>query len=298
LAQGREEDAFYKFQRRCRSQETNPMPIYMDRHHLEGATRHAVAADHQKDRKIEGKYGVRFITYWFDEVRFTAFCLVEAPNKEAIQRAHDEAHGNIPSEIIEVHPAVVEAFLGRVNDPLPPESGSQPQLDAGLRAIMFTDLKDSTAMTRQLGEARALELLRVHNALTRKALREHAGREVKHLGDGIMASFTSTDQALECAIAIQRSFAEHNLQNTMTPLHLRIGLSVGEPVEDNNDLFGATVQLASRLCTHAKPNQILAAEAVIEQSAGQRSQFSSRGLITPKGFDVPIQVYEVLWQSA
>ena len=51
------------------------------------------------------KYGVRFITYWFDEVRSTAFCLVEAPNKEAIQQAHDEAHGDVPSEIIEVDPA-------------------------------------------------------------------------------------------------------------------------------------------------------------------------------------------------
>ncbi len=75
--------------------------------------------------QIESKYGVRFITYWFDEARSTAFCLVDAPNKEAIQRAHDEAHGKIPSEIIEVDPAVVEAFLGRVKDPLPAASGGQ-----------------------------------------------------------------------------------------------------------------------------------------------------------------------------
>ena len=143
------------------------MPIYMDRHYLEGATRHSLANAHQKDLDNEDKYGVRFITYWFDEVRATAFCLVDAPNKEAIQRAHDAAHGNVPSEIIEVDPAVVEAFLGRVKDPLPNESGEKARLDAGLRAIMFTDLQDSTVMTRQLGEAKALQLLHVHNALTR-----------------------------------------------------------------------------------------------------------------------------------
>jgi class 3 adenylate cyclase len=274
------------------------MPIYMDRHYMEGVTRHVLATAHSKDLQIQGKYGVRFITYWFDEVRSTAFCLVEAPNKDAIQRAHDDAHGDVPSEIIEVDPAVVEAFLGRVTDPPPTNSGQPAPLDAGARAIMFTDLQDSTAMTMRLGDAKALHLLHVHNALTRNALRDHGGREVKHLGDGIMASFASIDQALECAIAIQRAFASFNLQNATTPLHLRIGLSVGEPVEDDDDLFGATVQLASRLCSHARPDQILATEEMIALSARERSQFLSKGTITPKGFDQAIQVYEVHWSGA
>ena len=152
---------------------------------MEGVTRHVLANAHSKDLQTQGKYGVRFITYWFDEVRSTAFCLVDAPNKEAIQRAHDEAHGDVPSEIIEVDPAVVEAFLGRVTDPPPIKGGEPAPLDAGARAIMFTDLQDSTAMTRRLGDAKAMHLLRVHNVLTRNALREHAGREIKHLGDGI-----------------------------------------------------------------------------------------------------------------
>ncbi len=272
------------------------MPIYMDRHYMEGVTRHVLANAHEKDLQTQGKYGVRFITYWFDEERSTAFCLVEAPNKETIQQAHDEAHGDVPSEIIEVDPTVVEAFLGRVKDP-PTNSGEPAVLEAAARAIMFTDLQDSTAMTMRLGDAKALHLLHVHNALTRKALREHAGREVKHLGDGIMASFASIDQCLECAIAIQRAFAGFNLQNTTTPLHLRIGLSVGEPVEDDNDLFGATVQLASRLCSHASPDQILATEDMIEHSTRQRSQFFSRGTMMPKGFDYAVQVYEVHWSG-
>jgi Nickel responsive protein SCO4226-like len=61
------------------------MPIYMDRHYLEGATHHTLATAHQKDLVVQGKYGVRFLTYWFDEARCTAFCLVEAPDKNAIQ---------------------------------------------------------------------------------------------------------------------------------------------------------------------------------------------------------------------
>ena len=273
------------------------MPIYMDRHDAEGATLEGCANLHKKDLAIQGKYGVRFITYWVDEVRSKAFCLVDAPNKDALQKAHDEAHGDIANEIIEVDPAVVEAFLGRVMDPPPTGGRGRAQLDSALRAIMFTDLQESTAMTTRLGDAKALDLLHIHNSLTRHELREHTGREVKHLGDGIMASFASIDQSLECAISIQRAFAAYNVQNSSAPLHLRIGLSVGEPVEDDNDLFGRTVQLASRVCTHAKPDQILATEDVIAQSTGKTSLFLSRGPVTPKGFDQPIQVYEVLWSD-
>ena len=271
------------------------MPIYMDRHNTVDATREVIAAAHEKDLAIQGKYGVRFITYWVDEVRSKVFCLVEAPNKNTLQKAHDEAHGGVANEIIEVDPAVVEAFLGRVTDPPPIHSGGPAQLDSASRAIMFTDLQDSTAMTTRLGEAKAMELLHIHNSLTRNALREHTGREVKHLGDGIMASFASIDQSLECAIAIQRAFASYNAEHAGAPLHLRIGLSVGEPVEDDNDLFGRTVQLASRVCTHAKPDQILATEEMVAQSAGKTSLFLSRGPISPKGFDQAIQVYEVRW---
>ncbi len=271
------------------------MPIYMDRHNTEGVTREDIVASHVKDLAIQHKYGVRFITYWHDEVTAKAFCLVDAPNKDALQKLHDEAHGGIANEIIEVDPAVVEAFLGKVTDPPLLDSGGGLQLDSASRAIMFTDLQDSTGMTARLGDAKAMELLQTHDSLTRKALQEYTGREVKHLGDGIMASFASIDQSLECAIAIQRAFAAYNVQNSDAPLHLRIGLSVGEPVEHDNDLFGRTVQLAFRLCTHAKPDQILATEEVVAQSAGKTSLFLSRGPISPKGFDQAIQVYEVRW---
>jgi class 3 adenylate cyclase len=271
------------------------MPIFMDRHNTEGLTREDIVASHVKDLAIQGRYGVRFITYWHDEVTSKAFCLVDAPSKEAIEKVHNEAHGGIPNEIIEVDPAVVEAFLGKVTDPPLIDSEGRAQLDSASRAIMFTDLQDSTGMTARFGDAKAMELLETHDSLTRKALREYSGREVKHLGDGIMASFASIDQSLECAIAIQRAFATYNVENSGAPLHLRIGLSVGQPVEHDNDLFGRTVQLAFRLCRHAKPDQILATEEMVAQSAGKPSLFLSSGPISPKGFDQAIQVYEVRW---
>jgi class 3 adenylate cyclase len=102
------------------------------------------------------------------------------------------------------------------------DSGSQlhrPSKQIVIVLNRFTDLQESTAMTTRLGDAKALDLLHIHNSLTRHELREHTGREVKHLGDGIMASFASIDQSLECAISIQRAFAAYNVQNSSAPLH-------------------------------------------------------------------------------
>ena len=95
------------------------MPFYMDRHYVEGATAHAVAVAHTATLAGQDKYRVRFLTYWFDDVRSTAFCLVDSPDKETVRQAHYEWHGLVLHEIIEVDPAVVEAFLGRVADPTP-----------------------------------------------------------------------------------------------------------------------------------------------------------------------------------
>lgn len=217
------------------------MPLYVDRHYVEGATRHTVANAHQMDLTVQDKYHVKFLTYWFDEARCTAFCLIEAPNKETIQTAHNEAHGLVPNEILEVDPSVVEAFLGRVKDPTPvdisPRKAGEVPIDAAFRAIMFTDLKDSTLMTTMFGDTKALHLLHIHNALTRNALRDHRGREVKHTGDGIMASFASVADAVECAIVIQKAFAAHNQADPDATMYLRIGLSAGEPIEEHGDFF-------------------------------------------------------------
>ena len=182
------------------------MPIYMDRHYSENATREGITNAHEKDLEIQGKHNCKFITYWFDDDRHTGFCLVDAPDKEALQKTHNEAHGDIPHEIIEVDPKIVEAFLGRVKDPKPVEPHNEAQIDSAFRAIMFTDLKDSTLMSTTLGDAKALHLVRVHNALTRNELRQFNGSEVKHTGDGIMSSFSSISNAVACTIAIQRAF--------------------------------------------------------------------------------------------
>jgi class 3 adenylate cyclase len=269
------------------------VPIFLDRHDLSGLTAADIAEAHRKDLEVQERYGVRFLTYWFDEVRGTGFCLIDAPDIETAMQVHDEAHGDLAKDVIEVDLSAVQAFLGRVSDPAPTGPEANITYDAALRAIMFTDIVDSTGMTARLGDTRAVEMVRAHDAMVRRALKDKRGREVKHTGDGIMASFDEVVPAVECARAIQQAFDAFNLASK-EKLRVRIGLDVGEPVADSNDLFGATVQTAARLCQAAEPNAILVSGAVRDVLG---STFDARDLgpRALKGFVQPVVVYEVEW---
>ena len=137
----------------------------------------------------------------------------------------------------------------------------------------------------------------MHNDIIRRALQARGGNEVKHTGDGIMASFISPKRAVQCAIDIQKDFAVHNANRDHVAIRVRIGLSAGEPVEDNRDLFGACVQLAARACGHAQPGQILAPTSVRDLCMGKGFQFADMGDVALKGFDEPVRLFEVKWSA-
>lgn len=274
------------------------MPIYLDRHDSEIVSAREVADAHQKDLAIQDKHGCKAITYWIDEARGTVFCLIEATRKQAVINMHSEAHGNIPGNIIEVDAEAINAFLGRVADPPTPIKSSDstseiPVLDSAFRTIMFTDMKDSTNITTRLGDAKAMELFRTHDSTVRDVLQSHGGSEVKHTGDGFMISFFSVSSAVECAISIQKRFASYNKNDPTTPIHLRIGLSAGEPVTEGQDLFGSTVQLAARICDFAEPDQILVTSVIKNLCIGKKLPFSDQGEKILQGFDEPVRLYEV-----
>jgi class 3 adenylate cyclase len=277
------------------------MPIYMDRHKMDGASAKAVADAHLKDLKLQDKYGVKLMTYWFDEERQSAFCLMDAPAADNVVQLHDDAHGSIPNKVVEVDPQAVAAFLGRIEDPpAAPGDGApveHPPVDSAFRTIMFTDMKDSTAITTRLGDAVALEYFRTHNAVIRQALKTYHGREIQHTGDGFMTSFASASNAVACAVAAQRAFAARNSRHPKTPINVRIGICAGEPVEEDHRLFGSTVQLTSRICDTAAPDQILAAPVIRDLCLGKPFTFSDRGEWTLKGFEQPLRLYEVRWRE-
>ncbi len=267
------------------------MPIFLDRHDLRGLAAADIAEAHRKDLEVQERYGVRFLTYWFDEARGTGFCLIDAPDIATAMRVHDEAHGDVAKDVIEVDLSAVEAFLGRVSDPKPLGPEAKVTFDAALRAIMFTDIVDSTGMTARLGDTRAVEMVRAHDAIVRRSLKDRRGREIKHTGDGIMAAFDDTNAAVHCARAIQQGFDAFNLASK-EKLRVRIGLDVGEPIADSNDLFGTTVQTAARLCQVADPDVIFVSGAV-RDALGDVFEFREIGPQSLKGFTRPVTIYEV-----
>ena len=145
------------------------MPLYMDIHNLpEGTTPEDVAKAHAKDMEIQRKYGVEYHKYWVNETGNKVFCLAHAPNAEAAECVHREAHGMMAEKIIEVEPDVAEVFLGGTEtNPagavLLPGGGANER-DPGIRTILFTDIANSTALTQALGDDAAMALLDVHDS--------------------------------------------------------------------------------------------------------------------------------------
>ncbi len=160
-------------------------------------------------------------------------------------------------------------------------------------AILFTDIADSTALTQRLGDQRAQGLVRGHNEIVRKSLRQYGGSEIKHTGDGIMASFQSASGALDCAIGIQRAVTEQSIEH----LAVHIGVNAGEPVAEENDLFGTSVQLARRICDAADAGEVLVSDVVRQLAAGKGFVFDERNEATLKGFAEPVRLYSVRWRD-
>ena len=268
------------------------MSLFIDRHDSPGATPEDVAADHMKDLAVQEQFGVRYHTYWFDPDAGSVFCLAEGPSREAVVACHVEAHGGGAQTVLEVGERPLNDLLGAIPQHPPGTAYVAPSV----RAIMFTDLCSSTAHTQQYGDDAHLGVLREHNTIVRTALTAREGREVKHTGDGIMASFDSVVAAVECAVTIQQDLDRRNRQAPV-PLALRIGISAGEPVtDDSDDLFGAAVQLARRLCDGTQPDTIAVSVAVRELCIGKPIQFDDRGKIPLKGFPEPVQAFDVYWR--
>jgi len=189
--------------------------------------------------------------------------------------------------------AAIDEFLGEGEEPepavAPPEAGA-------FRTILFTDIEGSTAMTQRLGDAKARDVLREHERIVREALGAHGGSEVKTMGDGFMASFSSATKALECAIAMQRAFAERN-ESAEEPIKVRVGLNAGEPIAEEDDLYGTAVNEAARITAAAQGGEILVADVVRQLTKGKDFLFADRGETSLRGFEDPVRLFELRWQG-
>ena len=163
--------------------------------------------------------------------------------------------------------------------------------------VLFTDLVGSTALRQSLGDDRADALRRQHDRVLREAIAAHSGNEVKNTGDGLMVVFGSSADAVSAAVEMQQGVARFNRRAT-APMGLRIGVSAGDVVWEDDDCFGTPVVEASRLCNAADGGQILTAE-VVRLLAGSRGghRFEPVGPLELKGLTQPLPACAVSWDA-
>ncbi len=267
------------------------MPLFMDRHDVPGATQADIARAHLSDVALASKHNVEFLTYWFDQERGRAFCLAKAAEPQNMEAVHREAHGLIPNAIIRVSEDNVLRFLGTMAGPEADEDGSGNP--SSFRVILFTDLEGSTSLQEEIGQAGFMVLLTDHDVIIRRALVASDGREVKHTGDGIMASFDDVGRALRCAVDIQDGFDARAAAGGAPKLRVRIGMAAGEPVDRNDDLFGSSVNLASRICNAADAGHILVSDVVHDLGADKGFSLREVEAKALKGFADVTRIFEV-----
>ena len=220
--------------------------------------------------------------------KYEEYLMADARYMQMFQSGRNAINTYLSDE--SVAPKLIDNAMSDWNKPKEKEQ-------TGPVTVMFTDIVGSTAMTQALGDAGAQQVVRAHNRIVREALSANAGSEVKHTGDGIMASFTKSSDGLDASIQMQFETSQYNQNNPDLPLHMKIGLNAGEPIAEDNDLFGTVVQLAARIVDKAAADQIYISAIVQGLCAGKQYQFTNRGGFEMKGFDSDITIFEVMWNN-
>lgn len=228
----------------------------MDRHDVsETVTAEHVARLHIEDIKIEHLYGCKGLTYWFDDQRKMAFCLIEAPDKGAIEKMHNHAHGEIPHRIIEVDSVIVESFLGRIEDPKKAANELIHVInDPAFRTIMNVGLKP-VSLKDNFKSTNCVLFQQLYDTIF-TIINEHGGNVVRKNSGAFLVSFQSVSKAVECAVHIQTKLEENDNSNTV----VTIGLDAGVPVTERDGIFEATVKSAQRMSDFVKGNIVVSSE--------------------------------------
>jgi AraC-like DNA-binding protein len=244
------------------------MPIFMDLHRAAdfdvAPTLEEIQRNHLADLKVQDKYGVKFIQYWVNEADGLVFCLMEGPDKESCAAVHREAHGNMACNILEVKGGDYEALIGNAvrKNKFDQVENTNKLLDSGYRILLAAEI---VAVSRPTP----------YQLLISKEFISFEGRPISHNADKIMAVFDVSTKAMECALSIIKKMNSAPEEDA----EIRIGISAGLPVTENSNLYGATMQSASRLCDIASKNQALVSSLVEKLSNGSEEHLTNRSLL-------------------
>ncbi len=247
------------------------MPIYMDLHELpEGITAHDIAEMHQEDLKIEHLFNCRGLTYWCDEKRQTAFCLMDAPNKQAVIDLHAKAHGAIPLRILEVNESIVESFLGRIEDPIKSQKSSLNIVNnPAFRILAVLKLNNDIAkIPADLLSKSVLEEISITIAISE-------GRIIKQWEANLLIAYDTTTNAIKSILAIKKLLSE--LKDT--PFQTYIGVCAGLPVTRDCGLFEETLKNAEYLCDISQGRILITSEIKeLYESENQNRQINEASI--------------------
>lgn len=228
------------------------------------------------DKKMARQFGKKYEEYLLEP----KYCDMFRSGAAAMERFNEDEGMNTAATLT----SALEAW-----------NTTTDQADAGKpMAVVFTDIVGSTRLTQEHGDAAMQKIVRAHNKIVRDELRNFAGVEVKHTGDGIMASFKGVANSVSAAVAMMKNIDAFNSGDRDIPLQIRIGINAGSPIQEDGDLFGTTVQISARLCDKAEDGGIAVSNLVRELSAGAAADFEAMGEMDLKGVNEAVNVFRVV----
>jgi len=220
-----------------------------------------------------------------------AYLLENAKNMQMFQAGREAMIGYLGGGVTNDH-NLVAALKAWSDQKLSPDQDKRRPL-----TLMFTDIVGSSALAEERGNEFAMKVVRVHNMIVKSTISHYGGQYIKHTGDGILAAYDDAQMAVKSGAVIQRCVREHNTEFPDLPLDLRIGLNGGETITEGNDVFGSSVNLASRVCALAGVGQVFCTGIIRSRAKAVKIPFADRGEHAVKGYKDPIPVYEVLWDE-
>jgi len=246
------------------------MPLFMDYHIISDISIDAVKRGHMADKSVQDKYGVKYIQFWVNQEAGTLFCLIEAPDKESCEGVHQEAHGDIACNIVKVESGFYKLFMGESHQL---DHGivlrQDGDLDKAYRFVLAIDIRGIAKATGS-GDPKHLIIPDKPKRLTQRIIPSYGGREIKTTDyDGILAVFTEAEEAIACAIEIQKELFKKmdNPDDESWNVTFKMGAAGGQPVTMSDHFFEDTIRLAQRLTLIAEDGEIVASNTVRKLSA-------------------------------
>ncbi len=159
------------------------------------------------------------------------------------------------------------------------------------QAILFSDFVGSCTLFHDIGDVAAHELMQEYFSISQISIAKFSGEVIKYTGDGILALFPSTTQSLRASLFARSMFEMHNRKFPLLPINVRMGVNVGDVIQDDIDAYGTSINLSARLCDASQPGHILCSNIVRLRNQDQGFQFELHNDLFAKGFPVAIKTH-------